>query len=162
MLQQVERKEDMTQEIWDPLRKKNVALTPEERVRQWFISAVLKGVMGVPEHMMRSEVEFRLGEKSLRADILVYGRDAAPLAVVECKRPDVELTADVLMQVVRYNMVLNVSYIFVTNGKKTVGFALMEGEDRTVRLDTYPSYGEMFEKRSHAGKPQDSPTSEDR
>lgn len=152
----------MTQEIWDPLRKKNVALTPEERVRQWFISAVLMGVMGVPEHMMRSEVEFRLGEKSLRADVLVYGRDARPLAVVECKRPDVELTADVLMQVVRYNMVLNVSYIFVTNGKKTVGFTLTEGEDRPVRLDTYPSYGEMCGKRSHAGKPQDSPTSEDR
>lgn len=152
----------MTQEIWDPLRKKNVVLTPEERVRQWFIGAVLKDVMGVPEHMMRSEVEFHLGEKSLRADILVYGRNARPLAVVECKRPDVELTADVLMQVVRYNMVLNVSYIFVTNGKKTVGFSLMDGSEGPVRLSTYPSYGEMCGKRSHAGKPQDSPTSEDK
>ena len=25
------------QTIWDPLRKKDVALTPEERVRQWCI-----------------------------------------------------------------------------------------------------------------------------
>ena len=152
----------MTQEIWDPLRKKNVALTPEERVRQWFISAVLMGVMGVPEHMMRSEVEFRLGEKSLRADILVYGRDAAPLAVVECKRPDVELTADVLMQVVRYNMVLNVSYIFVTNGKKTVGFALSEGTDKPMQLSAYPSYGEMCGKMVHSDKSADSHTEEDR
>lgn len=133
----------MTRQIWDPLRKKNVALTPEEGVRQWFIDAVLGKVMGVPEHMMMSEVEFRLGRKSLRADIVVYGRDAAPLAVVECKRPDVELSADVLMQVVRYNMVLNVSYVFVTNGKKTVGFVNGGEKAGLVRLTDYPRYGDM-------------------
>ena len=26
--------------IWDPLRKKSVRLTPEEEVRQWFISVL--------------------------------------------------------------------------------------------------------------------------
>ena len=41
--------------IWDPLRRKEVALTPEERVRQWFIN-ILKSYMQVPLHMMRSEV----------------------------------------------------------------------------------------------------------
>lgn len=142
----------MAQEIWDPLRKKNVALTPEERVRQWFICSVLKGMMRVPEHMMNSEVEFRMGGKSLRVDILVYGRDASPLAVVECKRPDVELTEDVLMQVVRYNMVLNVSYIFVTNGNRTVGLALKKEESKPVQLRDYPSYEEMCGSRSLAEK----------
>lgn len=132
----------MKQQIWDPLRKRNVALTPEEGVRQWFIRAVLRGVMGVPEHMMMSEVEFRLGRKSLRADIVVYGRNAAPLAVVECKRPDVVLDADVLMQAARYDMVLNVGYIFVTNGKKTVGFEKTV-DDGLVMLKEYPSYGTM-------------------
>lgn len=48
--------------IWDPLRKKEVALTPEERVRQWCIG-VLAGPMKVPMHMMMSEVGFRLGGK---------------------------------------------------------------------------------------------------
>ena len=32
--------------VWDPLRRKNVPLTPEERVRQWFIT-VLKDQEGV-------------------------------------------------------------------------------------------------------------------
>ena len=40
--------------VWDPLRKKSVRLTPEEEVRQWFISVLHEG-MGVPEHMMMSE-----------------------------------------------------------------------------------------------------------
>ena len=85
--------------IWDPLRKREVTATPEERVRQWFI-VQLRDAFGVPEHMMRSEVGFRFGGKPYRADILVYGRDAAPLLVVECKRPDVALTPAVLEQAI--------------------------------------------------------------
>ena len=101
--------------------------------------------MGVPEHLMMSEVAFRLGDKNLRADVVVYGRDAEPLAVVECKRPDVELTGDVLMQVVRYNMILDVKYIFITNGTKTVGFK-KDGADALTRLTAFPRYDEMSAK----------------
>jgi hypothetical protein len=72
------------QTIWDPLRKKEVALTPEERVRQWFI-CVLSQNMEVPMHMMMSEAGFKLGGKQFRADIIVYDRSACPLIVVECK-----------------------------------------------------------------------------
>jgi hypothetical protein len=93
--------------VWDPLRKKEVALTPEEKVRQWCIG-VLRDKMGVPAHLMMSEAGFKLGEKQFRADILVYDRQARPLVVVECKRPEVELTQEVLDQAIRYNMVLDV------------------------------------------------------
>ena len=106
--------------IFDPLRKKNVARTPEEEVRQWFIG-VLRDSLGVPEHMMMSEVGFTYGNagKQYRADIVVFGRDAAPAAVVECKRPEVELTEKVLEQALRYDMVLSVRWIIVTNGART-------------------------------------------
>ena len=87
------------QTIWDPLRRKEVALTPEERVRQWFIG-VLSQNMDVPMHMMMSEAGFKLGGKQFRADIIVYDRSACPLIVVECKRPEVELTQDVLDQAI--------------------------------------------------------------
>lgn len=126
--------------IWDPLRKKEVALTPEERVRQWFIG-VLSQSVGVPMHLMMSEVGFKLGGKQFRADILVYDRKAQPLAVVECKRPEVDLSAEVLDQAIRYNMVLNVKYIMITNGTATY-IAGKEGE-RFVFLNRVPSYNEM-------------------
>ena len=126
--------------IWDPLRKKEVALTPEERVRQWFIG-VLSQSMGVPMHLMMSEAGFKLGGTQFRADILVYDRKAQPLAVVECKRPEVELSAEVLDQAIRYNMVLNVKYIMITNGTATY-IAGKEGE-RFVFLNKVPSYNEM-------------------
>ena len=108
-------------QIWDPLRKKNVALTPEEKVRQWFIG-VLKDQMKVPEHMMMSEVSMKFGQKDFRADILVYGRDTAPLMVVECKQEAVEMSREVLEQALKYNMVLGIKYIVITNGLKTFCF----------------------------------------
>lgn len=107
--------------IWDPLRKKEVALTPEERVRQWFIG-VLRDEMQVPMHMMMSEAGLRLGSKMFRADILVYDRAALPLAIIECKRPEVQLDAEVLGQAIRYNMVAGVRYIIITNGTRTFIF----------------------------------------
>ena len=127
--------------VWDPLRRKQVAATPEERVRQWFIIQ-LRDTFGVPEHMMNSEVGFKFGAKPWRADILVYDRAGKPLAVVECKRPDVALDAHVIEQAMRYNSVLGVRYLFVTNGNLTYLYTL-EG-DTFVPLDRIPTFEEML------------------
>ncbi len=130
----------MEQRIWDPLRKKEVALTPEEKVRQWFIG-VLKERLKVPEYMMMSEVGMKFGGKDFRADILVYGRDTAPLMVVECKRQDVQMSREVLEQALRYNLVLNVKYVVITNGLKTFGF---ERTGETFRqLQSFPDWETM-------------------
>ena len=129
------------QTIWDPLRKKEVALTPEERVRQWCIG-VLNNSLNVPLHMMMSEVGFKLGGKQFRADILIYDRSAKPLAVVECKRPEVELTKEVLDQAIRYNMVLNVKYMIITNGTKT--YICEKGEGGYRFIDKVPKYIDML------------------
>lgn len=127
--------------IWDPLRKKEVVLTPEEEVRQWCIG-VLSRSMCVPMHMMMSEAGFKLGGKSFRADILVYDRKAQPLMVVECKRPEVALTQEVLDQAIRYNMALNVKYIMITNGTKT--FICRRKDAGFVFVDKVPVYDEML------------------
>jgi hypothetical protein len=127
--------------IWDPLRKKEVARTPEEVVRQWCIG-VLNTRLQVPLHMMMSEAGFKLGDKQFRADVIVYDRNAQPLIVVECKRPEVELTKEVLEQAVRYNMVLNVKYMIITNSTNTYMFG-KEG-DRYVQMTSFPVYSEML------------------
>lgn len=130
--------------IWDPLRKKHVARTPEEVVRQWCIG-VLHDQLEVPHHMMMSEAGFNLGGKRFRADILVYDRNAKPLAVVECKRPEVEITNEVLDQAIRYNMVLNVRYMMITNGVRTFVCERREMGDniRYAFIDKVPVYNEM-------------------
>ena len=132
---------DTRQTIWDPIRKKNVALTPEERVRQWCIG-ILADHYQVPVHMMMSEAGFRLGGKQFRADIIVYDRKTAPLIVVECKRPEVELTQEVLDQAIRYNMVLNVRMIIITNGTRT--FILERGEEGYRCTGNVPKYTDLL------------------
>ena len=129
--------------IFDPLRRKEVALTPEERVRQWFIDLLHRDAL-VPLHQMSSEVplEYASGKK-WRADIVVYGPAALPLAVVECKRPDVEITRDVLEQALRYNAVLGVKYIFLTNGHLTY-ICRRNAEGGFDFLDKAPVYSEMI------------------
>ena len=126
--------------IWDPLRKKHVALTPEEHVRQWFIG-VMANHMEVPMHMMMSEVGFRLGDKPFRADILAYDRKLQPLVIVECKRPEVELTREVLDQAVRYNLVLDVKLIIITNGHKT--FICRKTDTGYGFIDSLPKYEDL-------------------
>ena len=126
--------------VWDPLRRKEVALTPEERVRQWFIT-VLRDELGVPPYEMMSEATLSYGGKAWRADIVVYRRSMTPAMVVECKRPDVELTREVLEQALRYNLVLDVNWIVITNGKKTLVFA--RNLNDFTRMDRLPVYGEI-------------------
>lgn len=104
--------------LYDPLRHREVPGTPEEIVRQWFIGC-LRESFRVPEHMMMSEVGFNSGNKKYRADILIYDRECRPLAVVECKRPEVVIDSTVVEQALRYNIVLDVHYIILTNGKNT-------------------------------------------
>ena len=127
--------------LWDPLRRKEVAATPEERVRQWFI-VQLRDVFKVPMHMMMSECALMFGGKRYRADILVYDRKGAPLAVVECKRPSVNLDAQVVEQAMRYNAVLGVRYIILTNGNLTYLYRLEAG--RFVPCGSAPEYEEML------------------
>ena len=102
--------------IFDPLRKIEVPLTPEEKVRQDVI-AWLRDTEGIPEVMMASEYGFRYNGRQYRADVVVFGRDAAPLLLVECKAPGVRLDRNVLEQGLRYNRVLNVRYMMFTNGE---------------------------------------------
>ena len=127
--------------IWDPLRRKSVRNTPEEAVRQWFISVLHEG-MGIPEHMMGSEVSFRHGAKDYRADIVVYDRTARPLMLVECKRPEVSLDQQVVDQAIRYCNELEVQYIGITNGEKT--FLFRRTPDGWEFMQKAPMWEEML------------------
>ena len=105
------------------------------------ITRMLSHVAGVPETLMMSEVPMKYGGKGWRADIVVYGRDAQPLAIVECKRPGVALDAEVAGQALRYSAVLSVRCIILTNREKTYAY-LREG-DSFKETDHLPSYEEM-------------------
>ena len=128
---------------YDPVRRKWVAATPEEKVRQWFIS-VLAESAGVPAWMMMSEVPMKFGQKSWRADIVIYSGDGEPLAIVECKRPGVQVGASVAEQALRYSTVQQVRFIFLTNGKDT--YAYERKDNGFEPMAKIPTYQEMKER----------------
>ena len=101
--------------IYDPLRKKYVALTPEEWVRQHFVN-YLTGWLGYPPGLIKIETSFRLNSMLRRADILVHDRAGEPVLIVECKAPEVKISQEVFDQVINYNFNYGVRYLVVTNG----------------------------------------------
>lgn len=101
--------------VFDPLRRKYVALTPEEFVRQHF-AAWLQSDLGYPSSMMANEVKVELNGTSKRCDTIVYGPDGKPWMIVEYKAPDIKISQSVFDQIVRYNMELMAKYLVVSNG----------------------------------------------
>jgi len=103
------------QEIFDPIRRKYVTLTPEEWVRQHLI-AYLTIVKGYPVSMIGVEKQLLLNKLPKRFDLVVFGRNANPFLLVECKAPGVEIKEKTFDQAARYNMLLQADYFIITNG----------------------------------------------
>lgn len=102
-------------EIFDSLRKKFVALTPEEWVRQHFIMYI-SHELKYPTSMIAVEKGLKFNTLQKRADIVVHDRQGAPWMVVECKAPEVKLTQEAFYQAAGYHLQLQVQYLAVTNG----------------------------------------------
>lgn len=109
------RKEDNILKVFDPLRQRYVAMTPEEYVRQHF-TAWLTGSLGYPASLTNNEVPITLNDTRRRCDTVVYHSDGTPLMIVEYKAPTVAITQEVFDQIARYNMVLRSRYLVVSNG----------------------------------------------
>ena len=135
----MERKDHSKWYIFDEIRKKKVILTPEEWVRQNFIQYINKEHK-VPLSVMVLEKELDLNGQKKRADILVYDRDGKPFAIVECKASHVAISQDVFDQVARYNLVLKVPYLIVTNGLEHY-YSLIDFEKKNFSfLKDFPVY----------------------
>lgn len=102
-------------DIYDPLRRKYVFLTPEEWVRQHFVNYLIT-VKNYPASLMVNEAGIKLNSMTRRCDTVVYNKLLEPLMIIEYKESKINITQKVFDQVVRYNNVLKVKYITVTNG----------------------------------------------
>ena len=109
------REQGGKRQIFDFLRRKYLALTPEEWVRQHFVHYLLT-CKGYPKGLLANEVELVVGEKKLRCDTLLYSRALQPQMIVEYKSPEIELTQRVFDQITVYNFLLHVDYLVVSNG----------------------------------------------
>lgn len=108
---------DGREEVFDCLRAKYVALTPEERVRQTFVRFLIDG-KHYPAGLMGNEIAVNQNGRERRCDTVVFDRAGKPLMIVEYKAPSVKITQEVFNQIYRYNTVLRVRYLTVFNGRQ--------------------------------------------
>lgn len=137
------RERNGKKQIFDVVRRRYVALTPEEWVRQHFVNYLITK-REYPKEIIANEVAIRLHNTSKRCDTVVYGAYMEPLAVVEYKAPTVEITPKVFSQILRYNMTLHAKCLMVSNGIKHI-CCLMDYENEAYRfLAEIPTYDELL------------------
>lgn len=110
-----QRENDGRTEVFDPIRKKWLVLTPEERVRQQLILFLLN-MKKIPASHISVERAITVNGLTKRYDLVVFAPEGNPWMVVECKAPEVEITQAVIEQAGRYNKTLRAPILGVTNG----------------------------------------------
>lgn len=133
------KEESGKQLIFDNIRKKFVVLTPEEWVRQNFIQYLISEKK-YPQNLMAVEKQIKVNGKQRRFDLLIYSRNGQPKLIVEFKAPGVKITQDAFDQVVRYNMVLRVEKVIVSNGLQHFACAIDYQKNGFAYLREIPEY----------------------
>jgi hypothetical protein len=101
--------------VYDPIRKKDIVLLPEELVRQLVLLYFLEH-KAYPANRLRVEIGIELNGLKKRCDIVVFDGAVQPWLLVECKSPKVAVDHKVFEQAARYNLQLRAPYLLVTNG----------------------------------------------
>ena len=130
------QKEAGKDQIFVPLRKSWVVLTPEEWVRQNFIQYLIQ-IKNYPSTLIAIEKTIQLGELKKRFDIIVYKNDS-PWLLIECKEANVPITEKTLEQILQYQQVVEADYLVMTNGHTTYGAKIETG--KLHYLQSLPDY----------------------
>ncbi len=135
----------------DPIRQKLIYVTPEETVRQHLISYLIenlqvpKNLISVEEPLSHYEIKTRD-----RADIIINAYDKTqenfyPVAVIECKAPEIFLDEKAFNQVANYADKLCCNYCWLTNGADNFCYCFDEGKNDYVKIEEFPKYPELLE-----------------
>lgn len=101
--------------IFDVIRKKFIILQPEEWVRQHCVHYLINE-KHFPKSLINVEKELVINGLKKRYDIVVFNSDGSIYLIVECKSHNMPISQATFDQIARYNLVLNASYLMVTNG----------------------------------------------
>lgn len=125
--------------IFDNLRKKYIVLTPEEWVRQHYVSYLINEKK-YPESIIAIEKQLTINGLKKRTDILIFNKNGLPDIIVECKAPSIKITQSTFDQIARYNLKLNAKYLIVTNGLTHFYCQIDQEKEIYTFLKDIPSY----------------------
>ena len=128
--------------IFDILRHRYVALTPEEWVRQHFVHYLIEH-KHYPAALLANEVRLTIGDKSVRADSVLYDASLHARMIVEYKAPHIPITQKVFDQISVYNLLLHVDYLVVSNGMQTYICKMDYAHQKYLFLEDIPDYADI-------------------
>ena len=126
-------------EIFDPVRRRYTAFTPEEYVRQWVIHYLITEKK-VPKNCISVETSIKLNKLNRRVDLVVYTTQLQVAMIVECKSPDVILSQEVLDQILRYNTELGAPLVAITNGTSIQTCLVNSPMSQNQFIDDFPEF----------------------
>jgi hypothetical protein len=133
--------------IFDVFRRGWYILTPEEWVRQNF-ARYLCDALGYPESLLLLEQKITHNTLTRRCDIVIYNRLGQPIVLVECKAPEIVLNQKTFDQIARYNMVLGVNILLITNGLNHYGILIDPINSTYSFLKDIPSFRSIADQSS--------------
>ena len=125
--------------IFDSVRKKYVAMTPEEWVRQHVINYLIHHRF-YPKSLFRVEGSLAYNTLQKRSDILVYDRLGKPWMLIECKSSAIKLSQSAFNQVAIYNMTVGTEYVAVSNGMAHFCYVAPAPGIEPEFLDSFPDF----------------------
>lgn len=125
--------------IFDQIRKKYVVITPEEWVRQHYVSYLIKEKK-YPISQIALEKQVIVNGLKKRTDILIFNQQGTHEILVECKAPSIPITQATFDQIARYNLKLKAKYLIVTNGLNHVYCQMDFDNEKYTFLKEIPSY----------------------
>ena len=134
--------EEGSLKVFDVLRKKFVALTPEEFVRQNFVGWLISD-FHYPAALMANEVEIILNDTKKRCDTVIYDKCCNPLVIIEYKAPEIEVTQATFDQILRYNRRLKAKYLIVSNGRRNYCCVMDYKNDTYHFIPKIPDYKDI-------------------
>ena len=134
--------------IFDGIRKKYVALTPEEWVRQHLIH-YLATEKTYPVALISVETPLKYARVNKRSDVLVNDRNGQPLMLIECKAPDVAITQKVFEQIAVYNLSIQAPCLMVTNGLQHYCMVMATDTSPARFLGEVPEFEDLLKMKHH-------------
>ncbi|NHE57655.1 type I restriction enzyme HsdR N-terminal domain-containing protein [Cyclobacterium plantarum] len=125
--------------IFDPLRKKNLLLTPEEWVRQHLVQYMV-GQLNYPKSLIALERGLTYNALQKRFDILVLNREGGAFFLMECKAPEVPLTQKTIEQVGVYNQKIKATFLGISNGRKHICLRMDNKSGSYRQINHFPVF----------------------
>lgn len=129
--------------IFDRLRKKFVALQPEEWVRQNMIEYLVSDLK-YPASLIGNEISLTYNSMQKRCDSVVYNNRGEAIMIIEYKAPNVDITQKTFDQIALYNTQLKVKFLLVSNGLKHYCCKVDLSSSGISFLQNIPKYEELI------------------